>query len=180
MPKPRSKRSRLDNALLDLYDPAETRSAAQIISKVDLSSSDFARLRNAKAHILGLLDDPYYFAAYQELRREKHPKLAGLSGAIFKNQIDLALKYQGEAAPKHNGKGRPQKENTEYLKTLLTKMESRPGSLKDNCRIFATNWVNDPDTPCGLREMGVDYVVTWLYERLRGIRRRSKERAKLP
>lgn len=97
-------------------------------------NSDEAEVKSAREHLLKLLDDPYYYEAYQTLKKENHEKLHGLSGRKSKI-IGIAAKYQHQIAnnPQKKKHGRPKNPETEDLIRVLSIINSAPGNLKQKC-----------------------------------------------
>jgi hypothetical protein len=139
-----------------------------------VGSSDRERVLDAKKELLSLLDDPYYFEAYQSLLSEKqgeevkkHPKLLGIKGRRSREVGALARKLQdGLLDPdteKRDGPGRPRDPLTTNIAQIRAGLEKLPGSLKSNCRAFIKV------------ALGTDskYATDWLYSKVRSNRRNA-------
>lgn len=132
-----------------------------------VDGSDEKQVVNARKHLLVLLDDPYYFEAYQILLREKNPKLLGLKGRRAEEIGALARRLQNDLlepdTERRIGPGRPRAPLTANIEQIRIGLEKLPGSLKSNCRAFIK------------ASLGADskYATDWLYSKVRSNRRNA-------
>lgn len=112
----------------------------RILSLKDAGKNDEQKVIEATKHILELLDDPYYFEAYQNLVRDKHPKLSQIVGRRRSRIGSLAAEYQNNGGliyavkTKMPKRGRPKTIVSENFDYLILKCKDRNISLKEGCR----------------------------------------------
>lgn len=112
----------------------------RILSLRDAGKSDARLVEDATKHILELLDDPYYFEAYQNLVRDKHPKLSQIVGRRRSKTGSLAAEYQNNGGliyavkTKMPKRGRPKTLVSENFDLLILKCKELDISLKEGCR----------------------------------------------
>jgi hypothetical protein len=139
-----------------------------------VNGDDEKQVLAAKEHLLTLLDDPYYFEAYQRLFREKHPRLLGIKGRMPNKTGGLARNIQDggsePATAKRKGPGRPADALLQRLRIdeFRDRIDEIPGpSLKAKCRVFVECCRGGDD-----EEQNAAWT-DWLYRKVRSSKRNN-------
>ncbi len=131
---------------------------------------DEKQVLGARKHLLELLDDPYYFEAYNILLREKNPKLLGIKGRRAEEIGALACRLQKDRlepdTKKRKSPGRPRNPLTANIELTRIGLEKRPGSLKSNCRALIKALF-------GKEGKDLESATDWLYAKVRSNKRNA-------